>query len=117
MALDQPFDGDLDGHIDKPQLVHELGGVAPGPAVEGDVVPLKDDNARGWRDGDVVFDGILDRMVETGSPDGRGFDFDRLAEELDEFQELLSVEGESGSAAENGFLGVVEGGQLLPLQV
>ena len=54
----------LEIHIHEPQLVHQGRGVTPRRLVQREVVAFYHDDARCGRDGDVVFDGVFDRVVE-----------------------------------------------------
>lgn len=114
MPLGQPPSRHRHIYLDKPDLVHERGGIPPGLLVQRQVIALKDDDAVCWVDGDVVFYGILFGVVKGRGVEGRGGAGQRFLgpEGLDQSVEGGAVKGEFCAAAGVGCFWIGEGGEL-----
>lgn len=112
MPPDQSLPRRLKIHLHKPKLIHQPGGPIPRLLIQTQIIPLEENRSTRRRDEDVIFDGILDGMVETGRADIARVGGHPLAQPLDELEELLAVEGERGASAGGRVLGVGHLGEL-----
>lgn len=112
MAMNQSVarNGKVDIH--KPQLIHELGGIAPGRFVQGTVVALENDYADGGRNGNVVVNRVFDGMVEAWGVQRRCLWEYGFPELLNELVEGLAVECKGCTAASMGGVWIGHGIEL-----
>lgn len=122
-------------HLHEPHLVHEFGRRPPRLLVQCNIIAFKNDDALRRKDGNIIFLGILDGVVERRGEDGvRGVSSSNsssrggwmrrrkrrwrwwygqgLFESLYEFEKGCAVKGEFGAAAGVGGGWVGHGGEL-----